>query len=101
MEKYVDNLLTNWLNLGYDINSFEYRLLDCKDKIDMYMKYFDICLPLLLSTDKIALLEAASRLGMNETQVLEVFSQTFITKLVFELHFSLALLHRYFWTGFI
>lgn len=75
MEKYVDNLLTNWLNLGYDINSFEYRLLDCNDKIDLYMKYFDICLPLLMSTDKTALLEAASRLDMNETQVLEVFGQ--------------------------
>ncbi|XP_066152379.1 serine-protein kinase ATM isoform X2 [Euwallacea fornicatus] len=71
MEKYVENILTGWFNLGYNIGDFEYRMLGCSDKIHLYTKYFDICLPLLLKTDQTDLFIAARQLGMTEKDVFE------------------------------
>ncbi|XP_066254507.1 serine-protein kinase ATM isoform X2 [Euwallacea similis] len=71
MEKYVESILTNWFNLGYKIGDFEYRMLGCTDKIHLYTKYFDICLPLLLKTDRTDLFIAARQLGMTEKDIFE------------------------------
>lgn len=71
MKQYVENILGKWINLGYDINKFQYRILGCADKIDLYIKYFDICLPLLLRRDRNDLFAAAKQLKMTEKDVLE------------------------------
>ncbi|KAH1001560.1 hypothetical protein HUJ04_005560 [Dendroctonus ponderosae] len=67
----MDRILSNWLELGYKIDDFQFRMLGCSDKAELYAKHLDVCLPLLLQKDQHDLFAAAKLLGMTETDALE------------------------------
>ncbi|XP_050307938.1 serine-protein kinase ATM isoform X2 [Anthonomus grandis grandis] len=71
MEPYVETLLNKWINLGYNLNDFQFRMLGCSDKKTLYVKHFDTCLPLLLKIDRNDLFAAAKSLNLTEKQVFE------------------------------
>lgn len=72
VKTYIDRILSNWLDLGYAIDDFQFRMLGCSDKAELYAKHLDVCLPLLLQKDRHDLFAVANRLGITETGALEV-----------------------------
>ncbi|CAG9773154.1 unnamed protein product [Ceutorhynchus assimilis] len=71
MEKYLEIVLSKWIESGYNINDIQFNLLGCTDKKELYLKYFDTCLPILLKLDKNDLFAVAKEMKMSEKDVFE------------------------------
>lgn len=72
LEKYLGAIIEKWLSEKFAFESFPFKLFDCSNQLQFYMKYFDICVPHLISKDNKQVLEAAKRLLISEKSIVEV-----------------------------
>ncbi|XP_060527564.1 serine-protein kinase ATM isoform X2 [Cylas formicarius] len=71
MEKFLENIISKWISAGYHINEFQFKFFNCQDKFELYTRYFDVCLPILLTHDRNDLFKAAKGFNMSEKDVFQ------------------------------
>ncbi|VEN39029.1 unnamed protein product [Callosobruchus maculatus] len=71
MEKCLENILEKWTNEGLDFNRFLFQLFNCDSKSQFYKKYFDICVPFFIISDRKDLIDVAKQLKLTESDIVE------------------------------
>ncbi|CAH2005984.1 unnamed protein product [Acanthoscelides obtectus] len=71
MEKYLENILEKWASEDLDMNQFQFHLFGCETKSHFYKKYFDICVPLFITSDRKDLIEVARQLKLSENDIVQ------------------------------
>ncbi|CAH1170506.1 unnamed protein product [Phaedon cochleariae] len=82
MEKYLERLIERWLREGLQFDNFQFKLLKCDTKEAFYLKYFELCVPYLIVSDKKDLLSAAKQLQWTETKVVEKTAAKIFSKAI-------------------
>nr|CAI5844505.1 unnamed protein product [Callosobruchus analis] len=71
MEKFLENILEKWTNEGLDFNRFLFQLFNCDSKSQFYKKYFDICVPFFIISDRKDLIDVAKQLRLSESDIVQ------------------------------
>lgn len=72
MEKYLEIIIEKWTNEGLIFDNFPFKLFGCKDKLEFYIKYLDVCVPYLISVDNNQLNDIAKQLNMSDKEIIRV-----------------------------
>ncbi|KAJ8978033.1 hypothetical protein NQ317_013561 [Molorchus minor] len=66
IEKYLEYILEKWLSEDCKIDSFPFTLFHCENKSEFYLNNFEICVPLLMVSERKDLIAAACTIRLDK-----------------------------------
>lgn len=72
LEKYLEVILERWRKEGLIFDNFPFNQFGCKDKMDFFVKYFDVCVAHLICNDSKLVNDIANRLEISEKEIVAV-----------------------------